>query len=266
MNLEKPELNLGSPEKNDIGNLFSSIEEQKAFGQVDAATLPRKGAIEHKKNNILEIRKNNLINVEIIKENPTVYIGSGIDFEYPLLLGARNIILVDPILKEDAVIQKLKEKIKSITDLEPTKISENELCFLLDNGETVKIRMEPTLYGSPEGIAKMQSDEKEQIKRFQPPEKIGMILGFRTVGTDVDEDKESTEKLINGGYILTDNAFNSFFEALTDEEKREYLYANSPKKPIEIMLEKWREKGYDFIPLESEGDSYQYTFLRKNKN
>ncbi len=266
MNPEQSEFSI-EPQKNTPETLFSSPEEAKAFEQISAETLPRKTAIEHKKNNIAEIKKDGLINREIIRENPVVYMGSGIDFEYPLLLGARNIILVDPILKESAYVQTLKERIKKITNTEPTTISETELQFILNSSEgpePVNIKIEPAIYGSKETVAGYNIPPEDNLLRFQPPGKIGMILGFRTTGIDADNDKEAMENLANGGYILTDNAFESFFEAMTDEEKKDYLYTNSPKKSIEIMKSKWQEKGYDFIQLKSEGDSYQYTFLRKN--
>lgn len=181
-------------------------------------------------------------------------------------MGARNIVLVDPILKEAKTIEKLKGRIKAISGIEPITVSETELQFTLnlpESTEMVSIKIDPALYGSPETIIGYNIPSEENISRFQPPKKIGLILGFRTTGIDIDDDKEAMKNLVNGGYVLTDNAFGSFFESLTDEEKREYLYHNSPKKPIEIMKEKYGEKGFNFIPLESERDSYQYTFLRK---
>lgn len=83
-----------------IGAIFTTPKTRKAFEQIDAATVPRKGAIEHKKRTVIEVREKKLIDQEVLKNNPTVYVGAGIDFEYPLSLGAREIILVDPVLKD----------------------------------------------------------------------------------------------------------------------------------------------------------------------
>lgn len=257
--------NMVPQEKYESDELFSVVEEKNAFERIGAATLPKEEAIQHKKQIVLEIKKDNLIDFKIIKENPLVYIGSDIDFEYPLSLGARNIILVDPVLKNAEAIQELEKRIKSIINMELIKVSEKELQFPLSNGEIVTIQIEPALYGSPETLAKMQFDEKEQMEKFQPPEKIGMILGFRTMGIDADENKESMERLVNGGYILIDKIFDSFLTDMTDEEKREYLYRDSPKKPVEIMKKKWGKRGYDFIPLRTEEaeNNHHYTFIRK---
>lgn len=292
-----------------IESLFPTLEARKAFERIDATTIPRKGAIEHKKRTVVEVREKNLIDQEVLKNNPTVYVGAGIDFEYPLSLGARDIILVDPVLKEPTAVQKLKERVRAITGTDPNEVSETEIQFQL-NDENVSIKFAPALYGSPETVARMQGGEedereaverlkreietnpndpfisdqvkeayktktgkfapgyvstpKEKLPRFSPPEKIGMILGFRTTGIDIDDDKESMEKLVNGGYVLVDNAFSSFLQQVSEEEMNDYMYSGAPKKPIEIMQKKWQERGYDFIPLENEGEGYQYTFIRKN--
>ncbi|MBI4160564.1 MAG: hypothetical protein HY506_01520 [Candidatus Yanofskybacteria bacterium] len=291
--------------------IFTTPETRKVFEQIDAATMPRKGAIEHKKRTVLEVREKNLIDQEVLKNNPTVYVGAGIDFEYPLSLGARDIILVDPILKEPTAVQKLKERVKTITGTDPNEVSETEINFQL-NDEDVSIKFAPALYGSPETVSHMQggdedergaierlkreieanpndpfiSDQvkeayrtktekfapdyvptpKEKLPRFVPPENIGMILGFRTTGIDIDDDKEAMGKLADGGYVLVDNVFSSFLHQVSEEEMNEYMYRGSPreKEINELLQRKWKERGFDFIPLENERGSYQYTFIRKN--
>jgi len=41
--------------------------------------------------------------------------------------------------------------------------------------------------------------------------------------------------------------------------------ARAKEKEMNTLLQrKWKERGYDFIPLENEGGSYQHTFIRKN--
>lgn len=308
LGLNKKE-NLIDPQK--IEAIFTTPETRKAFEQIDAATMPRKGAIEHKKRTVIETREKNLIDQEVLKNNPTVYVGAGIDFEYPLSLGAREIILVDPVLKDPSAIQKLKERVKAITGAEPSEISDAEIQFKLNN-EDVSIKFAPVLYGSPETVARMQGGEedereaierlkkeieenpndpfitdsvreayrtktgkfapdytptpKEKLPRFQPPEKIGMILGFRTTGIDLDDDKEAMDKLVGGGYVLVDNPFSSFLQQVSEEEMHEYMYRGSPKENElnDLLQRKWMERGYDFIPLENEKGSYQYTFIRKN--
>lgn len=294
-----------------IEAIFITPETRKAFEQIDAATIPRKGAIEHKKRIVLELREKNLIDQEILKNNPTVYVGAGIDFEYPLSLGARDIILVDPVLKKPTAIQKIQERVKAITGTDPNQISETEIQFQLNN-ENVSIKFAPALYGSPETVSRIQNGEederevlerskkkieenpndlfitnsvrktygseagkfapnyvstpKEKLPRFQPPERIGMILGFRTTGIDIDDDKEAMKKLANGGYVLVDNVFSSFLQQISEKEMNEYMYRGSPKEKEmnDLIQRKWKEKGYDFIPLENEKGSYQYTFIKKN--
>lgn len=289
----------------EIGRLFPSPESRKVFEQVDAATGGREGAIRHKKRTIIEIRNKSLIDQQILKENPVVYVGSGIDFEYPLLLGGRDIILVDPVLKDAEVVEELKRRITVAIGSEPTD-SEGKLQFQFNSGtgnETISIKLEPAFYGTPEEIERLQPDEREVrerlirdiledhplilesmkeeyrtqtgmfapdyvppkreiFPRFQPPEKIGMLLGFQFTGTDVeiDDDQETMNNIVNGGYVLANVALSSnIIRQLSDEEREKYIFSPSEQQ-LQIKQTKWRERGYELIPLETVGD----TFIKKN--
>ena len=292
--------------------LFVLPELRKAFNQIDAATMPRKEAIKHKKAVILEIKRKNLIDKEVLKNYWTVYVGSGTDFEYPFLLGARSIVLVDPGFQLESEIEKVRQKVKFMAGEKYIEVSDHEFkftCNLGEGDEIVTIKIDAALYGSPEVLEHVQaedegetierlrvaleadpdddfisSDIKEQfrtktgifapdylpvkikkISRFQPPGHIALLLGYRTGMTNLDDDTEAMTKLVPGGYILADNMFASFIDSVSDQERDEFLWADSPRKPIELMRGKWKEKGYEFIPLEVEGDNYHYTFLKKSQ-
>lgn len=258
-----------------IEQLFPSPDSRRAIEQMSAETMPRKSAIEYKKNNVVEIREKNLINPEILKQHPTIYVGSSVDIEYPLLLGARNITLVDPIFRDEKAVAELAGRIVNFTGENPQQVSAQEISFSFDFGEgdeDVLVQISPTAYAKQDRQtlnlpAELSSTHDEQEitqsydepEKFTPPDEIGMLLGFRTTETDLDQDEQAFANVVEGGYVLTDNAFNSFFNTVRERSGGEIATAIE----MDTVKEVWDENGFEFIPLEHLGDSYQYTFLRK---
>ena len=246
-----------------VERLFPTKASRRIFEQIDAATGGHESAIKHKQQTILEIRNKKLPDQAILDGNPVVYVGSGIDWEYPVCLGGREIILVDPILGNENSIRQLKERIKGATGSEPTT-KDGGLQFLVDFGtgdEKISIKLEPALYCSPEFQERLKINGEDKLSRFQPPEKIGMLLGFQFTGTDVeiDDDTETMSNVITGGFVLANNALGNFFHRVTMEEQGQYLLS-SPEEKLTVKRNWWKEKGLDLIPLETVPD----TFLRKS--
>ena len=286
-------------------NFLPSEDLKRAFESLEAHTHPKKEAIEHKRTIVKEISERNLIDPAILKSAPVIYVGSNIDFEYPLVLGSREIYMIDPVFREDQSLGSLKGRIQGLVGDNWRQEQDGSIHFKFDFGEgeeEVILRPQAALYGSPEKVSADQPDieeirgriekqlegnpddifvtskvkddlknktgifspdyvPEEKFPRFEPPTEIGLLLGFQTAGVDLDSDPESLGNLVSGGYIFVNNVLDSFISSLTEEETDDYIYGDKPT--IAIMKQKWNERSFDFIPLNSEGGSYSYTFVRK---
>jgi hypothetical protein len=175
----------------ELKDLFGSDERISIWNSIETDTYPRGPKREMKKNLVVEVLKKKLIDEELLKENPVVYIGSGVDIDYPLSLGARNITMIDPIFCDEAAIQDIKGRIERF---KPEKISENRFKFDFDFGkgkESVNMTLSPETYGQETGSAIL-------------PERVAAILLFASqspAGT-VEPDEVMKKRLARGGLIL----------------------------------------------------------------
>lgn len=79
---------------NYLRKLFPSVDLVYAFLRMQAMTMPTTKALNSKRLIVQEITlKKYLKGIEDLR---VVYVGSAVDIEYPLLLGARKITMVDP--------------------------------------------------------------------------------------------------------------------------------------------------------------------------
>lgn len=281
-----------------------------AYAHIDAATGNKDAAIAQKRAFVVDIRADRLIDEEFLVRRPTIYVGSGYDIEYPLCLGSRNIMMVDPILQDPVFRTAVEGRVSTIITHQPEWIGDG-LQFKFDFGkgeEDVLITFHPELFYSPEEYAAKlaESDEvvgirevaaileadpddifvadevKEQWRaktgrfapgykpkkniippRFEMPNGAGMILGYRTTGIDFDQDPAVIAALAPGGYLLSDHKFESMTSDLMPQELQDVLLGKIDGKSREIFRQKWHERGFDVIPLASQGNSDQYTFVRK---
>jgi hypothetical protein len=90
-----------------------------------------------------------------------------------------------------------------------------------------------------------------------------MIMGFRTYGTAFEDDPKAVKSLVKGGYVLMDEAQASFIDSVSGTEREQYMARGAIKPVTDLMKAKYKEKGYNFIPLQMMKDSYHYTFLQK---
>ncbi|MBI2483765.1 hypothetical protein HYV71_01100 [Candidatus Uhrbacteria bacterium] len=281
-----------------------------AYAHIDAATGNKDGAIAQKRAFIVDIRSDRLIDEELLTRHPTVYVGSGKDIEYPLCLGSRTLMMVDPIFRDPAMRAEVKDHVSAIITHQPEWIGDG-LQFKFDFGkgeEDVLITFHPDLFLAPEAYAAAQTESNEAVgiqrvaailkedpddpfvtdevkeewrtrtgrfapdykprkdsipPRFEIPDRVGMILGHRTTGVDFDQDPAVSAALVQGGYFLSDHALESIAHSLTPQELQDLLLGRVDNRSNEIYRQKWRERGFSFIPLASQGDSDQYTFVRK---
>lgn len=108
-------------ERKDPGETFREVlvlkteDLKNAYQNLSASSFPKESAIRHKKNIISETRVRNLLPEDVLKQYPTVYAGSGTDIEYPLCLGSRKIIMVDPLFIDESAKEEVDSRIGQIT-------------------------------------------------------------------------------------------------------------------------------------------------------
>jgi len=122
-----------TPER--INGVLPTKDLRRSFSTLSAATLSLYNlAVLEKKQNVLEIREKNVLNEELLKHSATLYIGTGLDIEYPLCFGARNIVMIDPIFKDKSVIERLRLKISELTENQFTE-NDGHFYFKFDFGQ-----------------------------------------------------------------------------------------------------------------------------------
>lgn len=254
-----------------------SIDLQRAFASMSAETTPKVDAIDYKRRIVQEVTTRNLLPIDILREYPTVYVCSGLDIEYPLLLGARKIVMVDPIFEDEAELSSLQERLKGITQSD-IQVDSDTFSFEFDFGEgreNVDVSCAGVLYSrqGTESFREMLSaiprsktldlgPPQREFQYFKPPAVIGMLLGFRTApGADIDDNEEALSRLIKGGVILVDSSLNIGMKALDGGND---FAPGHEKRKIERIRSAYEQKGLEFVELETEGDNINYTFVRKS--
>lgn len=198
-------------------NTLSGDEQQKflkspqriaAFLAIFTTTLPIGPKSDEKRGIVSHILRKQLIAEEILRMYPTVYLGSGDDFEYPLALGSRHVILVDPILKEQRAKDNIDARLAGLIGESP-ELSDDSFEFMFDFGsgkEPVKIELEPQYYNPPKELSgKIESGD---IYTDFPP-KIGLVLLYasRSPLGQMKAQGDITSKVVEGGGILADKRF-----------------------------------------------------------
>lgn len=206
-----------------LDKLLPSDDLKGAFDNMRAKTFPTIPATNVKREVVLEVLNKNLLDKASLEKGDTVYVGAGDDIEYPILLGARNIILVDSGFESGSgFIDAIKQKIESTFKSSELNVDGNVLTFQLDIGaeskETIKIKADFK-------HVKMGALDVSDRDRYVPENQISLLMNFNS-GGDIDQDPDLVEKVIPGGYILPDRIM------ATDEE----------------ML----KKGYEITPLSAE--------------
>ncbi len=253
-------------ERKQADRRFASPNQRNAFRTMTLTSFDDPLAEEllhYKKGVVLDLRKRKLIDQDILQNHPTVYLGSGIDIEYPLCLGARKIILVDPVFTDQNVREDVLKKIAQMTGEEPVSVSKNTFSFIFDFGNgreqaTVMFEQEP--YAS-----------REEVSRYKIPESVGMILSILTPsgltrGHNLDA-RSVHDKLVTEGTILVYG--EALDEATMVQERTAFVKKNIRKglphddKTAQTFLQdeaRWifKKYGYESIPMSP--------FISKSRN
>src|SRR3989344_6175751 len=187
------------PQRTDEDRLriLKSEDRVRALNAITTTTLPP-AKKEMKKGAVLQIAEENLIQEDILKSRQVVYIGSDIDAEYPLSLGARNNTFVDPVFQDARAKTDLIEKLRKLSGEEP-KVEGDKISSSFDFGngkENVTIELVPKFF-TPTGKEKRGDD-------YELPQNIGGIIMYAAQGpgSSVDSDDAMKAKLMDGGFLL----------------------------------------------------------------
>jgi hypothetical protein len=191
-------------------------ERQRAFDNIQTSTFGfRKTKIEQKKGIASEVIEGQMIPEEVLKNYPTVYLGSDVDIDYPLALGSRKIAMVDYLLKSPELQQELTRRIKALINQE-VKIENNRITFPFNFGsgvETVTVDIEPKVYNPA-------SEELAQgFEKYQSPQQIGLVLGFASQGPAgiIEFGDDIKSRLVENGVILWDDRVTKINPATKEE-------------------------------------------------
>jgi len=185
----------------------------QALDAIDTTTRPRTKR-EIKKGIVLEATEKKLIEENILEKDPVIYIGSGTDVEYPLALGARNIVLVDPIFTVSEAVAEVKKRIESIISGE-VEGKNGTLAFEFDYGRG----LEPSAVSL---VAKPYHDEKQEGD-YEIPNGVGGILLYapQSQAYTVKLQEDVWEKIAPNGFIIDEYDFLRRREGSAEVEKIE---------------------------------------------
>jgi hypothetical protein len=250
---------------------FSAQDRQHAFERLDAATTPQEAAIEQKRSIVRTIHEGELLRKDILKNFPTIYAGSGIDIEYPLALGCRHIVMVDPGFSDIGMAEELRAHIQVLIGDKP--INQTEQGFLFDfnfdgEDEQVFVTLAPQYYNpeKPTSSPFMErpSEPIPDSQRYVLPERTGMILGFASHYEPIEQ--SDIDKLVPGGAILDPSLYKIALD-ITDEEY-DTFWAQQPnessidlqRRQQEFARGKWTRMGLGKIDI---GDEVASSFFIK---
>jgi len=183
-----------SPEE--VSKLLASDMRRKAFAYLDTVTPFRQAQREQKKQIALEFLSRRIVSQEILKNYPMVYIGSRFDIEYPLVLGARDIVLADPVFKSEQAEGQVAARIEQLTGVAPEStgnIIHFDFEFEAGKSEHVSVALVAEEYP-------ITQPENETCI----PAETGSVLLFASKSEKgvVGADPHMLEKIIPGGVIV----------------------------------------------------------------
>ncbi len=187
---------------NYLRKLFPSVDLVYAFLRMQAMTMPTTKALNSKRLIVQEITlKKYLKGIEDLR---VVYVGSAVDIEYPLLLGARKITMVDPSYKDEKNVQYIADRLNNMRPvMRNVDIRGYYMNFSFNftggiQNERVSVTFEPKYVE----IGEYQF-YRYRYEMYKPSEPIGLLLSFASGGSLFDS-VELLDAVSVGGYILSD--------------------------------------------------------------
>ncbi|MBW3018467.1 hypothetical protein KY325_04875 [Candidatus Woesearchaeota archaeon] len=134
---------------------------------------------------------------ELLKKKPSIYLASGIDVAFPLLLGLRKIDMVDVEYDRDFPIQELDSQLKRFDKFTVHPNGMRTILFDFGNGKE-KVAFKFTA---------------ADTETFRPKERFGFIMEFLGPNSNIFYADYPLCELYTGGYI-----YNSGCDLTTDRQ------------------------------------------------
>lgn len=236
-------------ENNKKEKILPTQDLKNAFYKMKASTMPPIGALSEKREIVASMREGRYIDENVLKERKTIYVASGVDVEYPILLGARKIVMVDPYIDANS-IKEIEERIINISG--KYEKTQTGYLFEVDFGggkEMVNLEIELSWYGPVFGDV----SEKDH-KKFEFSQNTGLVIGFAS-GGPLDRDPNLVKNLPSGSYIY--DGYN-----LSDLEKQFDDYKEDEFIPDHLRTKDEIKKAYNKIGFEYV-ETPKYNLLRK---
>ena len=214
----------------DLKNAYSNLQETVKFGGCKESKSKQKLIERLRETGKLEEIQ------EILKNKPLIYPGGLNDIEYPLVLGARDIIIFDPRSDFDQIRDKIEDRYDSDSTKEQDETS-CTLAFNFDFGnstEEVTLKIIKKYFPTDTAEDRIRLQENSRDSEYDEPEiissdknsklnlselsNIGVILEHGCVGQDLTYSPIILEKLDSNGFILTDSEKAYSSEILTREK------------------------------------------------
>ncbi len=177
----------------ELSEILPSENLMDAFQSMKAMTFPKIAALNDKRSSVVELRKSGVI--QNIPQGEMVYIGSGDDIEYPLLLGGTNIVLVDPLFQIPVHMRELIQRIEEIIE---GQVLQKDAFTLVFPFSFDRVSCEPVTVRIVPKYANIGAHQSSDV--YEPSGDIAFLLGFASGGY-LDEDERLLRTVVTNGYV-----------------------------------------------------------------
>lgn len=180
-----------------ISPILSTDDQRRALEGLHASTTVRTSGLALKLgflNDFYTLTERGIVNKKVISCYPSLYVCSGLDLELPLLMGSRDVEMLDSCFKE-GLLGKFVDKIWKCRNF--SQLSNTDFTFSFDYGngeEKVSVKVIP-----------------KEVQGVELEKKYGLVLGFLSV--DLDKILEPQKHLVSGGYYI-----NSTFDSILNNQ------------------------------------------------
>lgn len=205
-----------------------SLSLERALKSIQCHTAPvhQSTAIQRKRRIVERVNEGEFIPLPLLRAGPVLYIGSHTDLPFPLSLGFRKIILLDPSFQSPQTFTSLHKIARE--DLGVTiRTSSNQSVFEFEfdfglGAEEVTVECVAKRYRTPRVTSGKSQSGMDNLVRwaqdsyptmfhgcdtkeiYVPKQPLGMLLTSHSIGIEAVGDLVSLKRLVVGGFILND--------------------------------------------------------------
>ena len=213
-----------------LREVLPSTHLQRAFDAVHAATMHDRGDLKR-----IEAYLHNLARTELeqpLKHYPLVYCGSGTDVDYPLLMGGRHVIMLDPTFGEKYnSFSEVLNRVALIVDPATPTVKDKTISFQFDFGsglEDVCVECVPAVLGDFADDAQFKEYCQNvfgstDFVQYTPPDKIAVLMEYASGQAVGSRQRESLhEHVVTGGrFNASPQDLEFFVRRLADDQRKD---------------------------------------------